>query len=185
MAETAEESGFYSLLVPTRFSNGLFAEDQPLAETWTTATALAAVTKRIRCLVAVRPGFISLGLFAQMSSALPKSPSTSRPRNSGFSPTIASQVFDQIWYCRRHDFLWRVDGSAGKEGRGGNGKRGTTSRCLSPPIPGAVTLSDEDLSGPHPASIEGKLPPHDLPILLRLPQSPAQGARHQQEADRH
>ena len=70
VAQTAEELGFYSLLIPTRFANGLFAEDQPLAETWTTATALAAVTQRIRFLVAVRPGFISLGLFAQMAGAL-------------------------------------------------------------------------------------------------------------------
>ena len=70
VAETAEDCGFYSLLIPTRFANGLFAEDAPLAETWTTATALAAVTKRIRFLIAVRPGFISLGLFAQMAAAL-------------------------------------------------------------------------------------------------------------------
>ena len=70
VVETAEECGFYSLLIPTRFANGLFAEDAPLAETWTTATALAAVTQRIRFLVAVRPGFISLGLFAQMAAAL-------------------------------------------------------------------------------------------------------------------
>lgn len=70
VAETAEECGFYSLLVPTRLANGLFAEDAPLAETWTTATALAAVTERIRFLVAVRPGFVSLGLFAQMAAAL-------------------------------------------------------------------------------------------------------------------
>ena len=70
VAETAEECGFYSLLIPTRFANGLFAEDAPLAETWTTATALAAVTSRIRFLVAVRPGFIALGLFAQMAAAL-------------------------------------------------------------------------------------------------------------------
>jgi alkanesulfonate monooxygenase len=69
VAQTAEECGFSSLLVPTRFANGLFAEDAPLAETWTTATALAAVTRRIRFLVAVRPGFISLGLFAQMAAA--------------------------------------------------------------------------------------------------------------------
>ena len=60
VVETAEECGFYSMLIPTRFANGLFAEDAPLAETWTTATALAAVTQRIRFLVAVRPGFISL-----------------------------------------------------------------------------------------------------------------------------
>ncbi|MEK7806922.1 MAG: LLM class flavin-dependent oxidoreductase [Chloroflexota bacterium] len=69
VAQTAEECGFSSLLVPTRFANGLFAEVAPLAETWTTATALAAVTRRIRFLVAVRPGFISLGLFAQMAAA--------------------------------------------------------------------------------------------------------------------
>lgn len=68
VVQTAEDCGFYSLLIPTRFANGLFDEGAPLAETWTTATALAAVTKRIRFLVAVRPGFISLGLFAQMAA---------------------------------------------------------------------------------------------------------------------
>ncbi len=66
---TAEEEGFYSLLIPTRFANGLFHESAPLAETWTTATALAAVTSRIRFLVAVRPGFVPVGLFAQMAAA--------------------------------------------------------------------------------------------------------------------
>jgi alkanesulfonate monooxygenase len=70
VVQTAEECGFYSLLIPTRFANGLFEEGAPLAETWTTATALAAVTKRIRFLVAVRPGFIALGLFAQMAATL-------------------------------------------------------------------------------------------------------------------
>lgn len=70
VVETAEECGFYSLLIPTRFGNGLFDENAPLAETWTTATALAALSSRIRFLVAVRPGFISVGLFAQMASAL-------------------------------------------------------------------------------------------------------------------
>ena len=70
VVETAEDSGFYSLLIPTRFANGLFEEGAPLAETWTTVTALAAVTDRIRFLVAVRPGFISTGLFAQMAATL-------------------------------------------------------------------------------------------------------------------
>src|SRR6058998_529671 len=70
VVETAEQLGYYSLLIPTRFSNGLFEESAPLAETWTTVTALAAVTSRIRFLVAVRPGFISAGLFAQMAAAL-------------------------------------------------------------------------------------------------------------------
>src|SRR2546427_7583300 len=70
VVETAEQLGYYSLLIPTRFSNGLFEESAPLAETWTTVTALAAVTSRIRFLVAVRPGFISAGLFAQMAATL-------------------------------------------------------------------------------------------------------------------
>ena len=50
--------------------NGLFEESAPLSETWTTVAALAAVTSRIRFLVAVRPGFISAGLFAQMAATL-------------------------------------------------------------------------------------------------------------------
>src|SRR5256886_2689482 len=70
VVETAEAEGYYSLLIPTRFANGLFGETAPLAETWTTVTALAAVTRRIRFLVAIRPGFISTGLFAQMAAAL-------------------------------------------------------------------------------------------------------------------
>ena len=70
VVEAAEAEGYYSLLIPTRFANGLFDETAPLAETWTTVTALAAVTRRIRFLVAVRPGFISTGLFAQMAAAL-------------------------------------------------------------------------------------------------------------------
>ncbi len=70
VVETAERNGFHSLLIPTRFANGLFEETAPLAETWTSATALAAVTSRIRFLIAVRPGFISTGLFAQMAATL-------------------------------------------------------------------------------------------------------------------
>ena len=70
VVETAEELDYHSLLIPTRFTNGLFDEGAPLAETWTTVTALGAVTTRIRFLVAVRPGFISTGLFAQMAATL-------------------------------------------------------------------------------------------------------------------
>ena len=70
VVKTAEAHGYYSLLIPTRFANGLFDEGAPLAETWTTATALLAVTQRVRTLIAVRPGFISTGLFAQMAAAL-------------------------------------------------------------------------------------------------------------------
>ncbi len=70
VVETAERNGYYSLLIPTRFANGLFEETAPLTETWTTVTALAAVTSKIRFLIAVRPGFVSPGLFAQMAGTL-------------------------------------------------------------------------------------------------------------------
>jgi alkanesulfonate monooxygenase len=70
VVQTAERLGFYSLLIPTRFVNGLFDEGAPLMETWTTATALAAVTHRIRFLIAVRPGFVAAGLFAKMVATL-------------------------------------------------------------------------------------------------------------------
>lgn len=70
VVQNAESLGYYSLLIPTRFANGLFHERAPLAETWTTATALLAVTTRIRLLVAVRPGFVTTGLFAHMAAAL-------------------------------------------------------------------------------------------------------------------
>ena len=70
VAQTAERQGFSSLLIPTRFVNGLFDEGAPLAETWTIATALAAVTSQIRFLIAIRPGFIAAGLLAQMVATL-------------------------------------------------------------------------------------------------------------------
>jgi alkanesulfonate monooxygenase len=70
VAQTAERQGFSSLLIPTRFVNGLFDEGAPLAETWTMTTALAAVTSRIRFLIAIRPGFIAAGLLAQMVATL-------------------------------------------------------------------------------------------------------------------
>ena len=70
VVQTSERLGFHALLIPTRFVNGLFDEGAPLAETWTMATALAAVTSRIRFLIAIRPGFITAGLLAKMIATL-------------------------------------------------------------------------------------------------------------------
>ena len=70
MVQTSERLGFHALLIPTRFVNGLFDEGAPLAETWTMATALAAVTSRIHFLIAIRPGFIAAGLLAKMIATL-------------------------------------------------------------------------------------------------------------------
>src|SRR4030095_608356 len=70
VVQTAERLGFHALLIPTRFVNRLFDEVAPLAEPWTRATALAAVTSRIRFLIAIRPGFIAAGLLAKMIATL-------------------------------------------------------------------------------------------------------------------
>ena len=66
----AERLGYHSLLIPTRFANGSFEHSAPLAETWTTASALCAVSSSIRLLIAVRPGVTPLGLFAQQAATL-------------------------------------------------------------------------------------------------------------------
>lgn len=70
VVSAAEASGYDYLLIPTRFANGLFDPQAPLAETWTTAAGLLATSERVRLLVAVRPGFVAPGLFAQMAAAL-------------------------------------------------------------------------------------------------------------------
>jgi alkanesulfonate monooxygenase len=70
VVQMAERLGFSSLLIPTRFVNRRFDEGVPLAETWTMATALAAVTSRIRFLIGIRPGFIAAGLMAKMIATL-------------------------------------------------------------------------------------------------------------------
>ncbi len=66
----AERLGYHSLLIPTRFANGSFEHSAPLAETWTTAAALMAVSASIRLLIAVRPGVTPVGLFAQQAATL-------------------------------------------------------------------------------------------------------------------
>ena len=70
VVETAEAEGFYSLFIPTRFSNRLFVDNRPLVKIWTTVTTLATISSKIRFLSAVRQGFISTGLFAQMAATL-------------------------------------------------------------------------------------------------------------------
>ncbi|HVA25465.1 MAG TPA: LLM class flavin-dependent oxidoreductase [Chloroflexota bacterium] len=68
VALNAEELGFDTILVPTAFSNGQYSLDSPVVDSWTTATAIAAVTQRIRILVAQRPGFINPGVAAMMGA---------------------------------------------------------------------------------------------------------------------
>ncbi|MGH2520781.1 MAG: LLM class flavin-dependent oxidoreductase, partial [Chloroflexota bacterium] len=68
MAINAERLGFDTILVPTAFSNGQYSLDSPVADSWTVASAVAAVTQRIRILVAIRPGFVNPGVAAMMGA---------------------------------------------------------------------------------------------------------------------
>jgi alkanesulfonate monooxygenase len=68
--QTAERAGFDEILIPTGNANDSFAAEAPFAESWTTAALLAAVTSRIRLLVAVRGGCHNPGVFAKMASTL-------------------------------------------------------------------------------------------------------------------
>jgi alkanesulfonate monooxygenase len=63
---TAEKAGFEIVLVPTSFKNSLFAEDAPRAESIVATSVLAAMTKKIRLLLAFKTGEIHPALFAKM-----------------------------------------------------------------------------------------------------------------------
>src|SRR5581483_1389150 len=68
VAQNAERLGFDTILVPTAFSNGQYALESPVLDSWTLASAIAAVTERIRILVAQRPGCVNPGVAAMMAA---------------------------------------------------------------------------------------------------------------------
>src|SRR6478735_1482344 len=61
IAQGADELGYYGVLLPT----GRSCEDS-----WIVASALAPLTKRLRFLVAVRPGLQSPSVAARMTATL-------------------------------------------------------------------------------------------------------------------
>lgn len=66
--QAAEAAGFAEILIPTGNSNDSFAARAPFTESWTIAAALIPLTKTIRPLVAVRPGFVAAGTAAHMAA---------------------------------------------------------------------------------------------------------------------
>src|SRR5215470_12450067 len=57
VAQAADRLGFSTILVAELNLNDMKGIDAPCIEAWTTIAALAATTKRIRLMAAVRPGF--------------------------------------------------------------------------------------------------------------------------------
>lgn len=66
IARAAEHVGFDGVLVPCSFSNGSYSLAAPYVDAYTVGLACLAATRRLRVLVAHRPGFINPGVFAQM-----------------------------------------------------------------------------------------------------------------------
>ena len=130
VVDAAEAADYHSLLIPTRFSNGLFEESAPLAETWTTATALLARSKRIRLLIAVRPSSIAPALFAQQAATLHEISNGRIDINivpggiQGDNERIGSTLAHDDRYAHANDFinavnkLWSADGPINYDGAG-------------------------------------------------------------------
>ncbi|WP_246551564.1 LLM class flavin-dependent oxidoreductase [Miltoncostaea oceani] len=70
VALAAERAGATEILIPTGTVNDSFAPDAPFMESWTTAAALAVLTRRIRLLVAVNPAALLPGLVAHQVRTL-------------------------------------------------------------------------------------------------------------------
>ena len=70
VARAAERAGAREILVPTGTVNDSFAPDAPFMESWTTATALAALTRSIRIIVAINPAGLAPELAAHQAETL-------------------------------------------------------------------------------------------------------------------
>ena len=70
LAQRSEEIGYDLTLIAELFLNDIKGIDAPSLEAWSTAAALAAVTKRLELMVAVRPTFHSPAIFAKQAANL-------------------------------------------------------------------------------------------------------------------
>ncbi|HET7234755.1 MAG TPA: LLM class flavin-dependent oxidoreductase [Longimicrobium sp.] len=68
LARRSEEIGFDLTLLAELFLNDIKGADAPTLDAWTTAAALAAVTRRLELMVAVRPTFHSPAIFAKQAA---------------------------------------------------------------------------------------------------------------------
>src|SRR5262245_33589379 len=65
LARRSEEIGFDLTLIAELFLNDIKGIDAPALDAWSTAAALAAVTKRLELMVAVRPTFHQPAILAK------------------------------------------------------------------------------------------------------------------------
>src|SRR5438128_12142073 len=67
LAQRSEEIGYDLTLIAELNLNDIKGEDAPSLDAWSTAAALAAVTKRLELMVAVRPTFHNPALLAKQA----------------------------------------------------------------------------------------------------------------------
>jgi alkanesulfonate monooxygenase len=70
VAEAAERAGFDSILVPVAFSSSNYSPHSPRADAILAAAAAVHATRRIKVILAHRPGFVNPGVFAMMCASL-------------------------------------------------------------------------------------------------------------------
>ncbi|HET7462233.1 MAG TPA: LLM class flavin-dependent oxidoreductase [Longimicrobium sp.] len=68
LARRSEEIGFDLTLLAELFLNDIKGADAPTLDAWSTAAALAAVTRRLEIMVAVRPTFHAPAIFAKQAA---------------------------------------------------------------------------------------------------------------------
>jgi FMNH2-dependent dimethyl sulfone monooxygenase len=70
LAQRSEEIGYDLTLIAELFLNDIKGINAPSLEAWSTAAALAAVTKRLELMVAVRPTFHAPAILAKQTANL-------------------------------------------------------------------------------------------------------------------
>jgi alkanesulfonate monooxygenase len=70
VAVAAERAGFDSVLVPIAFSSSNYSPWSPRAEATLAATTAIHATRRVKVILAHRPGFVNPGVFAMMCASL-------------------------------------------------------------------------------------------------------------------
>ncbi len=68
VARLADQLDFHTILVAELNLNDIRGHDAPVLEAWTTISALAAITTKIRLMAAIRPGFRMPAIVAKMAA---------------------------------------------------------------------------------------------------------------------
>lgn len=103
LARRSEEIGFDLTLIAELNLNDLKGADAPALDAWSTAAALAAVTKRLELMVAVRPTFHSPALLAKQAANIDRIAGAGRLSLNVVSSWWADEAKKYGVHFERHD----------------------------------------------------------------------------------